>query len=67
MGARNNLPCPTAAGISGKGYGYMDYARQLTPISLLVCFVRCNDTGMILEATKTVTGFPPDALLMTSA
>mmetsp|Transcript_56774 Transcript_56774/g.138154 ORF Transcript_56774/g.138154 Transcript_56774/m.138154 type:complete len:1348 (-) Transcript_56774:93-4136(-) len=23
--------------------------------------------GMILEATKTVTGFPPDALLMTSA
>jgi hypothetical protein len=24
-------------------------------------------SGMILEATKTLTGFPPDALLMTSA
>lgn len=30
-------------------------------------YLTIAQNGMILEATKTVTGFPPDALLMTSA
>mmetsp|Transcript_11693 Transcript_11693/g.33654 ORF Transcript_11693/g.33654 Transcript_11693/m.33654 type:complete len:1299 (-) Transcript_11693:91-3987(-) len=30
-------------------------------------FLTIAQNGMILEATQTVTGFPPDALLMTSA
>ncbi|KAG7357302.1 PAS/PAC sensor hybrid histidine kinase [Nitzschia inconspicua] len=30
-------------------------------------YLTMAQNGMILEATKTVTGFPPDALLMTSA
>lgn len=32
-----------------------------------ICSLASNEsTGTILEATKTITGFPPDALLMTS-
>ena len=30
-------------------------------------YLTIAQNGMILEATRTVTGFPPDALLMTSA
>ena len=45
------------------------YNTYLVPHLLfsLLTFMMNKLKGMILEATKTVTGFPPDSLLMTSA
>lgn len=50
---------------NGRSLCAIELAPKTFPSFSLVCSF-C-DTGMILEATKTATGYPPDALLMTSA